>query len=539
MTWDYIIVGSGSSGAVVANRLSADPSIRVLLLEAGGSDRKLRYRLPAMCVDCIGNPESDWMFMAEPDPTRGGKIDMLSRGKVLGGSSSINGVIYVRGNRGDYDGWSQMGNAGWDYDTMVGHFRAIERNSDGVSDVYGKAGGVGVGQIRGVHPLAHVFVAAMEEIGYPRNPDYNGDTGEGASIAHVTQRMGLRSSTATGFLDPVRHRRNLTIVTGAHVRRLMMEGRRAIGVEFEEGGALRQAHATAEVILSASTFNSAKLLMLAGIGPGEHLRDMGIEVLHDLPGVGRNLQDHPVSNIQALVNRRTNNMDANLWGKLRHGVRFALTRGGPAGYVQAAVAFVKSRPDLAYPDIQFHFGAFAYTIGPDGLKMLDRPAVTLQPNINQTRSRGWMKLRSNRPEDAPEIQMNLLSDPQDVATLIAGTKIARKALATRAFAPFLVGELSPGPAVQTDPEWEAYTRRVASHVYHACGTCKMGNDAMAVVDPRLRVHGVTGLRVIDSSIIPQIPSGNLNAISMAIGDKGAAMVLQDRAAGQDGRYPAA
>jgi choline dehydrogenase len=257
-------------------------------------------------------------------------------------------------------------------------------------------------------------------------------------------------------------------------------------------------------------------------------------VRHHLPGVGRNLQDHPVSNIQALVNVRTNNQDANLMGKLRHGLRFALTRGGPATYVQAAVAFVRSNPDLRYPDIQFHFGAFAYTIGPDGLKMLDRPAVTLQPNINQSRSRGWMKLRSNRVEDAPEIQMNLLSDPQDLATLIAGTRIARRALATKAFAPWLVGELQPGPEVQTYAEWETYTRRVASHVYHACGTCKMGVDPMAVVDPRLRVHGVEGLRVIDSSIIPQIPSANLNAISMAIGDKGAAMILADRKAPAQG-----
>ena len=534
MTWDYIIVGSGSAGAVVANRLSADPTIRVLLLEAGGEDANLRYKLPAMCIDCIGNPESDWMFMAEPDPTRGGKVDMLSRGKVLGGSSSINGIIYVRGNRGDYDGWAQMGNTGWDYDSMIGHFRAVEHNSDGISNVYGTEGGVKVSQLRGVHPLAHVFVSAMEELGYPRNPDYNGENSEGASIAHATQHMGLRSSTAKGFLHPIRHRRNLTIETRAHVQRLVFDGRRAVGVVYDRDGTRHEVRASHEVILSASTFNSPKLLMLAGIGPGDHLQDLGIEVRHHLPGVGRNLQDHPVSNIQALVNVRTNNQDANLMGKLRHGLRFALTRGGPATYVQAAVAFVRSNPDLRYPDIQFHFGAFAYTIGPDGLKMLDRPAVTLQPNINQSRSRGWMKLRSNRVEDAPEIQMNLLSDPQDLATLIAGTRIARRALATKAFAPWLVGELQPGPEVQTDAEWETYTRRVASHVYHACGTCKMGVDPMAVVDPRLRVHGVEGLRVIDSSIIPQIPSANLNAISMAIGDKGAAMILADRKAPAQG-----
>jgi choline dehydrogenase len=534
MSWDYIVIGSGSSGAVVASRLSEDPRIRVLLLEAGGEDNHLRYKLPAMCVDCIANPESDWMFSAEPDPTRGGKVDLLSRGKVLGGSSSINGIIYARGNRGDYDGWAQMGNTGWDYDSMLACFRRVERNRDGVSDVYGKDGMVSVSELRGVPRIAHVFVEAMAELGYRRNPDYNGEDTEGAAIAHATHRRGLRSSTAGGYLHPVRHRGNLRIETGAIARRIVFDGRRAVGVEIAQHGTTRIERAAAEVIVSASTFNSPKLLMLSGIGPGAHLRELGIEVRHDLPGVGRNLHDHPVSNVQALVNVRTLNLDANPMGKLRHALRFALTRGGPATFVQVAVAFVRSRPDLAEPDIQFHFGAFAYEIAPDGIRMLDRPAVTLQPNVNRTRSRGWMTLRSPRPEDPPRIEMNLLSDPHDVATLIAGTRIARRALATRAFAPYLVGELNPGPEVQTDAEWEAYTRRVASHVYHACGTCKMGIDPMAVVDPALRVHGVEGLRVVDSSIIPQIPSGNLNAVSMAIGEKAAEMI---RAARLERRQP--
>jgi choline dehydrogenase len=530
MSWDYIVVGSGSSGAIVANRLSADPTIRVLLLEAGGSDRKLRYRIPSLCVACIGNPESDWMFPTDPDPTRGGKTDLLSRGKVLGGSSSINGIIYVRGNRGDYDHWAQLGNIGWDYDTMVGYFRKLERNRDGASDDYGRDGHVSISEMRGAPFMSHVFVEAMAELGYRKNRAYNADPSEGVAIAHGTHSYGIRSSTARAYLDPVRHRRNLTILTGASARRVLFEGRRAIGVEFEHQGAIRTERAAAEVVLSASTFNSPKLLMLSGIGPGDQLRGLGIEVLADSPGVGRNLQDHPVSNVRALVNRRTTNLDDNFLGKIRHGLRFAFTLGGPATYLQSAVAFVRSNPDLDYPDIQFHFGAFAYQITPEGIRMLDRPAVTLQPNVNRTRSRGYMELRSPDPEAKPVIQMNLLGDPYDVETLIAGTKIARRALATRAFAPYLVGELSPGTDVQTDAQWEAYTRRVASHVYHACGTCKMGVDDMAVVDPRLRVLGVTGLRVVDSSIIPQIPSGNLNAISMAIGEKGADLILEDRRA---------
>ncbi len=531
MDRDYIVIGSGSAGAVLANRLTHSGIHNVLLLEAGGSDRDLRYKVPALCVACIGNPASDWMFMSEPDATRADRTDMLSRGKVLGGSSSINGIIYVRGNRGDYDGWAQMGNRGWDYDTMLGYFRRLEGNRDGSSETYGKSGPVAVGELRGAPHLSHVFVEAMDEIGIRKNPSYNGEPSEGASIAHATQHMGWRWSTARGYLRPAMKRPNLTVRTGATVRRILMEGRRAVGVEYDYKGQVHSDRAGREILLSASTFNSPKLLMLSGIGPAEQLRKHGIEVLHDLPGVGRNLQDHAAVHVKALVNRRTTNMDENLLGRFRHGLRFATTMSGPAGYLQSAVAFARSRPELEYPDIQFHFGAFAFDVTAEGIRMLDRPAVTLQPNVNNTRSRGHMELRSADPAEPPRIHANMLSDPQDVATLVAGIGIARRALATRAFAPFLIGELKPGAAVTGVDDLVEYIRATSNHVYHACGTCKMGVDPMAVVDPELRVHGVTGLRVIDSSIIPQIPSGNLNAISMAIGEKGADMVLADALGG--------
>ena len=528
MSWDYIIVGSGSSGAVLANRLSADPANRVLLLEAGGSDAHLRYKLPALCVDCMGNEEADWIFKFEPDPTRNNRTDVLSRGKVLGGSSSINGIIYVRGNRGDYDHWAQMGNTGWDYDTMLGYFRRIEGNRDGSSDDYGKNGPIVVSELRGVPKMTQVFVEAMAELGYRKNRSYNADPGDGVAVAHATHHMGLRWSAARGYLHPIRNRKNLQILTGAHARRILFEGRRAVGVEFMQNGALRREMADGAVILSASVFNSPKLLMLSGVGPGDELQKHGIDVLYDSPGVGRNLHDHSASYVKALVNVRTTNMELTAWHKMLHGLRFMATRGGPATFVQTGLAFVKSRPDLDYPDIQFHFGAYGYKLTPDGFEMLDVPAVTLQPNVNRSRSRGHVSLRSADPDDKPLIQMNMLSDPYDVQTLIAGTRIARKALGTKAFAPYLVNELAPGPDVQTDEEWETYTRAVAGHVYHACGTCKMGIDPMAVVDPTLKVVGVERLRVVDSSIIPQIPSANLNAISMAIGEKGADMILADR-----------
>ena len=528
MAWDYIIVGSGSAGSVLANRLSADPRNKVLLLEAGGSDSHIRYKIPALAVACMGHPEADWAFRSEPDPTRQGRSDVLSRGKVLGGSSSINGIIYVRGNRGDYDHWAQLGNRGWDYDTMLGYFRKIEGNRDGSSDTYGKNGPVVVGELRGVPPMTRVFVEAMAEIGIRKNPSYNGEPSDGVAIAHATHHRGLRWSAARGYLHPVRKRANLNILTGAHARRIIFKGGRASGVEFDHGGRRRTELSSGEVILSASVFNSPKLLMLSGIGPGSDLQELGIPVLYDSQGVGRNLHDHPASYVKALVNQRTTNQELNLLGRMKHGLSLLATGGGPATFVQSAVAFVKSRPELEYPDIQFHFGAYGYELTDQGFRMLDVPAVTLQPNVNRPRSRGHVTLLSADPADAPAIQMNLLADPHDVETLVAGTRIARKALQTKAFAPFVVKEFAPGPEVESDREWEDYTRRVAGHVYHACGTCRMGVDPAAVVDPELRVNGVEGLRVVDSSIIPQIPSGNLNAISMAIGEKGSDMILAAR-----------
>lgn len=528
MTWDYIIIGAGSAGCVLANRLSADPSIRVLLLEAGGSDKKVNIVVPSLAFKAMADSRTNWKFIAEPDPSRNNRREMVPRGKVLGGSSSINAMFYVRGNRGDYDHWAQLGNRGWSYDEILPYFKKVEDNRDGVTDIYGKGGPVVVSTVRKPPKLTYVFIEAMKELGYPHNPAYNAEPTEGVALSHMTQHMGTRFSAARGYLNPIKSRPNLKIITGAAVRKVVFDGRRASGVEFDVRGKSRVEKCSNEVIVSASAINSPKILMLSGIGPADQLRMLGINVIHDSPGVGRNLQEHPSTQVKAYVNVKTANQEFNALGILKYGLQFLLNRSGFATYTYTGTGLIRTTPELQYPDIQYHFGAFSANYTKDGIEMQDEAAINLQPNINNSRSRGYLELRSADPHEQPKIQLNMLSDPYDVETLMAGGRIARAALMSRAFAPYVTGEMKPGKDVQTDDEWIAYMRENASGSYHPCGTCKMGIDSMAVVSPDLKVIGVEGLRVVDSSIIPQIPSCNLNAISMAIGEKGADLILQDR-----------
>ena len=529
MSWDFIIIGAGSSGCVLANRLSANSAHKVLLLEAGGSDKRVTLQIPALAMMAMNNPRTDWMFRAEPDPTRNNRVDVIPRGRVLGGSSSINATWYVRGNRGDYDHWAALGNTGWSYDELLPYFHKVERGSDSVADIYGRNGHINVTEIRGVPPLAHAYIDAMSEVGFAHNPAFNAEPTEGASLCHSTQHRGLRWSAAKGYLDPIRKRKNLTILTGAEVRRIVMQGPVAVGVAFAHRGSERVEHCHGEVILSASAINSPRILLQSGIGPAAHLKSKGVEPIVVSPGVGANLQEHPACQVKANVSVRTANQEFNFKGMLKHGLQFLWNRSGQATFSYCGLGFVRTLPDLTYPDIQYHFGAFSADYTAEGVRFQREASVNLQPNVNNSRSRGFVELASPDPMDAPKVQFNMLADQYDIDTLIRGARIARKVLQSQAFSRFFVSECKPGDDVQSDDEWTAYLRENVGQSYHACGTCKMGIDANAVVNPQLKVIGAERLRVVDSSIIPQIPSANLNAISLAIGEKGADLILADQA----------
>lgn len=528
--WDYIVVGAGSAGAAVANRLSANPANQVLLLEAGGSDKGLQFDMVVLATFRLrGKPDTDWMYVTEKDPSRCDRFERQTRGRVLGGSSSLNGTVYVRGNRGDYDHWAQLGNTGWDYDSMLKVFNRME-DGCGVlakSQLYGHSGPIKISESRGCHPLTRNFMAAMNELGVRTVEDYNYEQQVGVGITRVNQCRGKRWGTGRGYLAPIVNRKNLKIVTNAMVHRVIIEDRKATGVEFEWNDHLQTARCRGEVILSGGVFNTPKLLMLSGIGDPEHLTEHGISVVHANHHVGLNLHDHASAHVKALVRTRTTNMENTPLRRLKLGIQYKLLGSGAATHHWPAVAFVKLRPDSTYPDLQYHFGAFIAEAGPDGMVFPHYPGVTVLANVTRPRSRGYVRLKSADPLDAPIIQPNLLGDSHDVETLIAGIRFGRRLLATTAFANEFIGEHFPGVEKQSDAELEVHLRRAAATTYHSCGTAKMGIDEAAVVDPRLRVTGIKGLRVADSSIIPQIPSGNTNAISIAIGEKASDLIMED------------
>lgn len=534
MSYDYIIVGAGSAGCVIANRLSADPKIRVLLLEAGGKDTNPWIHIPVGYFKTLHNPNTDWCYKADPDPGLNGRALDWPRGKTLGGSSSINGLLYVRGQKEDYDRWAQLGNTGWSWDDVLPLFKRSEFHEDADPDLHGKNGELAVSLIRAKSPISEAFIEAAVEMGVPRTDDYNGEKQEGAGYFHQTARKGFRCSSAKAFLTPIKgKRRNLDVVTHAHTTSLIFASvapKQVTGVFYDVKGAAQQAtlNPGGEVILSAGAIGSPQLLELSGIGNPDVLTAAGVNVRHALPGVGEHLQDHLQIRLVYEVNVPTlNDAINNIFHRAGIGIEYALRRTGPMSLGASQVAiFAKSMEGLATPDIQFHFQPLS----------ADKPGIEMHPfsgftsSVCQLRpeSRGHIHITSPDAHAYPKIVPNYLSTTGDQLCAIRAVKFARAMTRTNALSPFIVREHVPSGKIETDEEHLEAARNMAQTIYHPTSTCKMGTDDRAVVDPRLRVHGIRGLRVADASIMPDIVSGNTNAPSIMIGEKCSDLVVADR-----------
>ncbi|HET7120728.1 MAG TPA: GMC family oxidoreductase N-terminal domain-containing protein [Solirubrobacterales bacterium] len=518
--YDYVIVGAGSAGCVLAHRLSEDPEVRVLLIEAGGRDRHPNVKIPAAFAKQF-RTKLDWEFDTEPEPHCAGRSLFVPRGKGLGGSSSMNAMLYVRGNPLDYEAWAAAGAAGWGWEQVRPYFLRAEDNQRGASEHHAVGGPLRVEDERSPRPLTGRFLAACAGAGIPRIDDYNGPEQDGAALAQVTQRNGRRWSTADAYLRPALRRPNLEVVTGALVEAVEIEDGTATGVRYSRRrGGPRTARAEREVILSAGAIGSPQLLMLSGVGPAEELREHGIGLVHDLPGVGENLQDHPYVSCVWDVPGGGSLADAE---KPKALLEFLLRRSGPlTSTVAEAFAFVRSRPGLPAPDLQFHFGP-AYFVD-NGFQEYDGHAVTMGPVMVKPRSRGWVRLRSADPAAKPRILTNSLAEPEDVEALVSGVHLARRIAAQKPFAEVLGRELFPGPDLDGDEALAEDLRRRVELLYHPVGTCRMGGDGDAVVDPELRVRGLRGLRVVDASVMPLIPGGNTNAPTIMVAEKAADLI---------------
>lgn len=525
---DYVVVGAGSAGCVAANRLSADPDVRVALIEAGARDRSPWIHIPVGYFRTMHNPGFDWCYMTEPDPGLNGRAISWPRGKVLGGSSSLNGLLYVRGQREDYDRWAQMGNAGWSWREVGPLFAGLETFQRGSGEGRGTSGPLQVSDPRLHREICELWIKAAQAKGIPYNPDYNGPVQDGVGHFQLTVDKGRRCSAAVAFLKPIRDRRNLEIVTRAQVLRVVVQEGRATGVEIRRSDGSRQVvQARREVILCAGAIGSPQILMLSGIGDAGHLRDHGIPVVHHAPEVGRNLQDHLQARLVFKCREATLNDEVrSLFNKARIGLEYALFRTGPMTMAASLVfGFLRSRPGLATPDIQFHIQPWSADSPGEGV----HPFSAFTQSVCQLRpeSRGTIALRSADPLAAPIIEPNYLATQTDRDTLVAGVEIARELARTEPLRSAISQEFRPTADVQGYDEVLDWVRGNSTTIYHPTGTCRMGTDDRAVVDPRLRLRGVRGLRVADCSIMPEIVSGNTNAPAMMIGAKLAQLVLED------------
>jgi choline dehydrogenase len=526
---DFIVVGAGSAGCAVAARLSEDPATRVLLLEAGGEDRNRWIHIPLGFGKTFADPSVNWCYETEPDPGAGDRRVFWPRGKVLGGSSSINGMVYIRGQAEDFDHWRQLGNAGWSFDDVLPFFRRSEHQMRGADRFHGTGGPLCVSDVA-QHPICEAFIAATTGLGFPSNADFNGASQDGVGYHQTTTRNGKRCSTAVGYLRPVMQRANLDVVTGALTEKILFEGRRAVGVTFRRHGGLCTARAAREVILCGGAVNSPQLLMLSGIGPQEHLAGFGIPVVHHLPGVGQSLQDHYSAAIKLRCKLPITVNDVMLSNarKLKAGLEYYMFHRGPLAMISSPAAlFARTRPELASPDVKISISPFSAERPQDGLHRFS--AFTSIAYQLRPESRGEIKLKSPDPFDAPAVYPNYLATETDQRTIVAGLKLCRQILATPHMQSFIEAEFQPGSAVESDEELLDYARRRGGTVYHPTSTCKMGNDPMAVVDPQLRVYGVDGLRVADASIMPTVVSGNTNAAAIMIGEKAADMIRRPAA----------
>ena len=526
--FDYVIVGAGSAGCVLANRLSADGKNSVLLLEAGPKDTNLWIHVPLGYGKLFKEKTVNWMYQTEPEPELGGRQVFQPRGKVLGGSSSINGLLYVRGQHEDYDRWRQRGNSGWGYDDVLPYFKKAENQQRGGDKYHGAGGPLSVSDLGHPDPLSAAFIDAAAETGLPVNPDFNGATQEGAGFFQTTTRGGRRASTAVAYLRPAMSRVNLRVETSALAQRLLFEGRRARAVEYRQGGVLRTARARKEILVSGGAYNSPQLLQLSGVGPAELLKQHGIDVVLDAPGVGNDLQDHlQVRLVTHCAQRITlNDILNHPVRRIMAGARYAAFRTGPLTIAAGTSgAFFKTNPRLATPDVQIHF--LPFSTDKMGEKMHSFSGFSASVCQLRPESRGSLRIRSADPAAPPEIRINYLATETDRTAFIEGIKILRKILAAPALKPYVVGEVEPGPKVVSDEDILNFCRQRGSTVYHPTSTCRMGNDPLAVVDQRLRVRGIEGLRVVDASVMPDLMSGNTNAPTIMIAEKASDMILED------------
>jgi len=528
-TFDYVIVGAGSAGCVLANRLSADPDVKVLLLEAGGKDNYVWIHIPVGYLYTMNNPRTDWRFQTEAEAGLNGRVLNYPRGRVLGGCSSINGMIYMRGQARDYDHWRQLGNTGWAWDDVLPYFMRMEDFAPGADEMHGAGGEWRVENQRLSWEILDAFREAAAEVGIPKTDDFNRGNNEGCGYFQVNQRRGVRWNASRAFLRPIADRKNLVVLTGAQTERVRLAGKRAVGVEFRQNGGLKFAEVAGEVILAAGAIGSPHILQLSGIGPGDVLSDHGIAVQQDIPGLGRNLQDHlqlrliyKVSGVPTL-NERANS----LIGKAGMGLEYALFKRGPMTMAPSQLgAFAKSDASRETPNLEYHVQPLS--LEKFGEPLHPFPAFTASVCNLRPESRGEVRLRSADPADKPIIRPNYLSTPEDRHVAADSIRLTRKIVGAPALQKYQPDEFKPGGLFRSEEELARIAGDIGTTIFHPVGTCRMGDDPQGVVDARLRLRGIEGLRVIDASVMPTITSGNTNAPTMMIAEKGAAMLREDR-----------